>query len=316
VADSGCPTDANLNKGLEIIEDQLAPGSCTVTSVICSLSSGCPNSDSNFNSATASDKSSITVNVIDGPIEVTIPVVAGVTPNTFSKLRETPTFNVGSQLFIRNSNNTLESNPYEDMVIAADLYGPGYNRFWVYSTRSAYLEARPWLLGAVSASMIKPPIVRTKLVVAGSQCPKNINLEKEANIWETLVGLLKFNAKTIVASRVVGSSDYTTYTKNSAGAYDEAQVTLMNGNIDLVIAFGISGLLSINVAIILGFIMNKFKNDGQKKYEEYLDKQRNISKAKKEVEKFAFTEGLASILEDTKKKKLKVVKVGVFSAEY
>jgi hypothetical protein len=41
-----------------------------------------------------------------------------------------------------------------------DSFGPNYFKFWTYSTRKAFIEARPWLLAVVSASLLKPPVER------------------------------------------------------------------------------------------------------------------------------------------------------------
>jgi hypothetical protein len=126
----------------------------------------------------------------------------------------------------------------------------------MYSTRKPYIEARPWLLSAVSANLLAPALTRQQIVVIPDTCPSSATVDYDAKLWEAYQDSLRFSESTLV-SNMESDGTYTTYSKNSAGKYESNVIGLLGGNPFLIASFTISGVLSLLVGFGLAFILNR-----------------------------------------------------------
>ena len=276
--DTNCPSSLTRDAGFTGTFIDTSTYCKSVLYIWSNSASSCPASGA----AATSGQGSFTITLDDGPVQFLIDgstITASVT--------YTPTydqFSITSQIQLTKNKADFSSYPSDPRIYLYSTISPKYERMWLHSSLKQYIEARPWLLSILSLSVLQPSYLRYPLIhIPGSSCPylSPTNVKQNTLISQKLSSSVYLDATHLISQ--AANDTYYEYKLTSKGDYVQSEVVFLTGNLFIFLSVIISGLISLLTIILLTIVIIKFKSTLERKYFEFLEGNRSLSKTKKEV---------------------------------
>ena len=307
--DTNCPSSSTRDAGFT--------GTFIDTSVYCksvlyvwsNSTSSCPASGT----AVTSGQGSFTITLNDGPVQF---LIDGST--TTASVTYTPTYDqysITSQIQLIKNKAGFSSYPSDPIIFLYSTISPGYERMWLHSSLRQYIEARPWLLSIFSLSILQPNYLRYTLIhIPGSSCPYLLptNVKQNTLISQKLSSSVYLDATHLIAQ--AANDTYYEYKLTSKGDYIQSEIVFLTDNTFILLSVIVSGLISLLVIILLTLVITNFKSTLEKKYFEFLEGNRSLSKTKKDVTGKSRNSGKISV-EKNSVRIQKILHLGLFTSK-
>ena len=283
---AGCPTDEDLAEDLPIIHGELdLTSECTVQVAVCGGELTCPTTTEDF-SDTAMN---LVISLQDGPVQVCLNSVELSTLKaeqrnpkfkSFGFIRSILNFNIFSRKVFSDLDDAVSASPDSDIFSIFKVSDPSYYGYWIYSTRKSYIFARPWLLSILSASLLKPEILKIKIQVIDNQCPARLESTlKNGEIWEQLLGYLYQTSTSLIAYQQK-PNEIISFLKSVKGEYETPTQNVFSEGGIIFSCLILSAVLGIYGAIMSFLILKKLLRLVAKRYNAFIEQQISLTKVK------------------------------------
>ena len=307
--DSGWPTTATRNSGYTGTYVDTSSYCQSTLYVWSNSAASCPASGT----AVSSGQGSFTITLDDGPVQF---LIDGST--TTASLTYTPTYDqyaITSQILLSDQKSDFSSYTNDARVYLYPTVSPGYSRMWIHSSLKQYIQARTWLLSFISFGILEPTYYRNTLIhIPGTSCPY---LTANSLKQNTLISLKLYSSVYFDSTHLISQAANDTYYSfeyTAKGDYIQSEIEAVVSNLFILLSVIVSWVISLLSIVAIIFFLIRFKGLLEEQYFKFLEGNRKFSRAKKEIEGKASSSSKLNI-EDRKSKKIKILRLGLFSAK-